>query len=439
MSRKLKKLKSNPPLPFCLSKRCVVSLAKIAFGLFFLDGCKTRVSVAPSKIIGETQGIPVKATAENSEKSFSCAPIKVPSGAAAYVIGNTPVYAYHWTDDSTVLEPQGLQKWMLEKFEMAKSVSLDESPNALGEGLYLSATPLHSAGLGRILIAVPLKENCRMLKLQNTDWEKGTEDHAVLKSDSSLVLFNLDSAENKVLVRSLEGIHLDQAVALDTRNHEGVGLETIAPIALTKASDWKTGIQHFGASFSFFGTAFTKSKEVSLLKGVLEQVKNQSTNAASNLTIEGWLFALQAEISSGGVTREQSLDKVIAENRAQAKVCSKVETRLTYRGSKHRTCIVELFEFLASQLTPQLATDLENVSMDYAESQMILRALGYGAQLSSQASAPGSETKEQMKSSLSKFLGNWQAIPGKAAAAQSLLKASVFFAGGETEKDLDSF
>lgn len=400
---------------------CVLSLA------LSLSACRTRNFAPPSSPSEGTNtesAAPSKATAA-SQRLFTCKPTAPQTTPPAKVMrapeGKT--FGYHWTNDERVTTPSGLAEWMNEKFEAARLTPLEESGNAFGEGLYLASNPISTAGLGRILVIVPLTPGCAYAVATDVDWEQSASTRAAIESQHAGLLYPFDAQERAVVLRDASTFDAGAVRVVDTRVREGERLETYAARTFASASPWTEAASYYGAEFAFAASQMVEDKATGA----------PFFDAKGALTAEGFALALQSELTSGGTKREQALDALIdaAPTRLDFPICGRREERFTFRGSKHRDCLGALFESIAVHVAPSLATSMGESPMSVYEAHNVLSALGYADVL-----PPNTEAQKPF---YTQFFERWKAVQGKANAAEALVKASLLYGRDENVVALEDW
>ncbi|MCA2961950.1 MAG: hypothetical protein IOD12_16995 [Silvanigrellales bacterium] len=375
-----------------------------------LFACRTRSTLESPKDASSVQST-------SANRTYACTPEEAQGQALAKVMtvpaGTT--FGYHWTNDERVATPSGLAEWMREKFEAARSTPLQESGNAFGEGLYLASNPISTAGLGRLLVIVPLKPGCVFAVAPDIDWENSSDTRAAIESPHAGLLYPFDAEERAVVLRDASTFDAAALRVVDSRVREGERIESYAARNFTAASPWMEAANYYGAEFAFVASEIVQDKASGA----------PLLDAQGKLTAEGFALALQSELTSGGSKREQALDSLIAAapTRLDFPVCGRREERFTYRGSKYRDCVGALFESVAVHVAPSLASSMGESPMGVEEAQKVLGALGYADVL------PAST--EAQKVFYSQFFERWKAVRGKATAAEALVKASLLFGRDE--------
>jgi hypothetical protein len=300
---------------------------------------------------------------------------------------------------------------MARKFDAARDVPLAESGNAFGEGLYLASHPISTAGLGRILVVVPLVTGCVFARADDVDWERSAATRSALESAQAGVVYPFDAGERAVVVRGPEAIERGGIRVVDTRAREGEPLESFATRRFAEATPWTEAASALGAAYSFAAASL---------------VKDPTTGAplldpSGALTSEGYAIALHAELTSGGDRREKALDALIsaAPTRLDFPVCARREERFPYRGSKYHECVGALFESVAVHVAPSLSSSEGESPIGVEEAHAVLGALGYGPLLPAITSA--------QKPFYTEFFARWKAVNGKMPAAEALVKGSLLF------------
>jgi hypothetical protein len=332
-------------------------------------------------------------------------------------------FGYHWTNDESVLTPSGLSAWLETKFDSARTTSLEQSGNSMGEGVYLASNPVSTAGFGRILIIVPLKPNCVYAVAPDADWEKSKATRSAIESKNAGVLYPFDVDEKAVLLRDSSAFDIAQVRTVDTRVREGEFIESYTAKKFTDSSPWTEAARYYGAEFVFSASALAQ-------KGTTRAPLLDSKKALTNA---GYSVALQAELTSGGEKREKILDALIdgAPTQLDFPVCSRREVRFPFRGSKYRECLGALSESVSVHVAPSLATSMGESPIGKEEAFKLLSALGYKDILP--------PVTESQKTFYTSFFERWKAVRGKATAAEALVKASLLFGRGEGETGFEDW